>query len=201
MHTVGPQHRIAPDQFVRTVNLVAGLEDFEPDPNRRAALAAVLAGTQERLVGGADAGQVLAAIPALFSQAMEPFGWMWNGIYYLGADGRLHLGPAQGPPVCSELERRGGILTSGMCFDCLALNQLLLVADVSRWPGYVSCDAESGLRTKGGISCPLRDPSGRALGVWDLDATETVTAGDGRFVGALFSTLASTLDFGTCARA
>ncbi len=183
--------------FERSVVHIAGLHAYEPDAERKMALFGVLAQVVQILGAGGGGAAVLAALPAFFDRGMSAYGWSWNGFYALGEDGRLHLGFAHGPPVCAELERSGGPLTSGMCFDGLLLNQTLAAADVTDWPGYVSCDAHSGQRTIGSIVSPLRDPEGKPLGVWDLDSTQTVTAGDGRFVGALFATLSKLLPLRT----
>ena len=181
---------LSADAFVRTVKLAAGLDRLEPDERRRTTQHAAIEAIAERLVDGGDAGALMAALPRVLGDAMQAFGWSWNGFYVAHPDGRLRLGHAYGPPVCAELERHGGLLSSGMCFDAYLLNQCLVVPDVKVWPGYVSCDAESGLNTVGGIVCPVRDPDGRPLGVWDLDATQPVTAGDGRLVESLFAGLA-----------
>lgn len=189
-----PLPRLAPGRFREAVELSAGLDAYEEDAERREALRTVLHRTAEEVERGLEAGALLAALPRRFADVLGTDGWGWNGFYALGPDGRLHLGHAFGPPVCAELERRGGPLSSGMCFDGVLLNQTLAVPRVGDWPGYVSCDAESGLSTVGGIVSPLRDPEGRPIGVWDLDCTRPVTAGEGRFADSLFATLARTLE-------
>ena len=116
-----------------------------------------------------------------------------SGFYILHDDGKLHVGPAFGPPVCSELERSGGPLSSGMCFDAMFLNQTLSTSDVKRWPGYVSCDSTSGLSTVSGLVVPVRDPAGRPIAVWDMDSTTPVELVDVRYLDVLFATLARTI--------
>ena len=182
--------RLAPADFRPFVELNAGLERTVPDVERRAALASIVEAAGA-LVGGEP--QVLFAdLPRTIAQTMGPFGWLWNGFYVVRRDERdkLHLGPACGPPVCTPIERHGGPLTSGMCFDALHLNQTMAAYETKRWPGYVSCDAESGLSTVSGIVCPIRNPDGIPIAVWDLDATETIEPGDVRTMDVLFATLA-----------
>ena len=82
-----------------------------------------------------------------------------------------------------------------MCFDGLDLNQTLAAYDVKAWPGYVSCDSSSGLSTVSGIVAPVRDPGGRPIAVWDLDANQRIEPGDVRFADVLFGTLARCLPF------
>lgn len=137
----------------------------------------------------AGPGAVLSALPKLIGSCFEEFGWAWNGFYVLRGDGALHLSFAFGPPVCSQLDARGGVLSSGMCFDSLHMNQALAAHDTGHWPGYVSCDASSHLGTTSGIVVPLRDPNGRPIACWDLDAVQSIETGDVRFMDVLLSSL------------
>ncbi|MEM9382641.1 MAG: hypothetical protein AAGB93_21995 [Planctomycetota bacterium] len=181
-----------PSAFLRVTRLNGALESHATDPARRAALDAVLARTADHLDRGAR--DVLASLPATIADAMRPFGWAWNGFYAPRGPAEtaddLHLSFAHGPPVCSPLVRSGGPLTSGMCFDALHLNQTLAAFDAKSWPGYVSCDAASGLGTVAGIVAPVRDPAGAPIAVWDLDATRPIEPCDVRVMDVLFATLA-----------
>jgi len=186
-----------PADFRRVLLLNAHAELTGGEAERRAAYAGILDEVAGSVETEADAAAILARVPEAIGRRMAPFGWMWNGFYVLREDGNLHVGPACGPPVCALLERaqggRDGPLTSGMCFDGLILNQTLVAWSAKDWPGYVSCDATSGLRTVAGIVVPLRDARGRPIAVWDLDASEPVLPGDVRFFDVLFATLARCL--------
>jgi len=188
--TAGAGDRLDPARFGEFVELNVSLDHVEPDGRRREALRRVLAFVEERLSQGPELARDL---PRAIGEAMAPHGWLWNG-YYVARGDELHLGSAHGPPVCTPLERSGGPLSSGMCFDALALNQTLAAFETKRWPGYVSCDAASGLQTVSGLVCPVRDPAGRPIAVWDLDATQPITPGDVRFFDVLFATLARTVE-------
>ena len=183
---------LAASDFQRVVALSAALDRTVADPERRAAFTSIVEGLGPLLE---DPAALVQKLPEITATAMKPYGWAWNGIYALGADGKLHLASAWGPPVCSELEKSGGALTSGMCFDGIELNQTLAAYDAKAWPGYVSCDAESGLGTVAGIVSPLRDAAGAPLAVWDLDSVQPIDPGDVRFVDVLFATLARAVRF------
>lgn len=127
-------------------------------------------------------------IPHWIQAAFTERGWLWNGIYTWYGDA-LHLFAAAGPPVCATLAQHGGIGTSGMCVDAVLMNQTLLANDVKAWPGYVSCDGESGLQTKSGLVVPIRDASRQPIAVWDLDSTESLHASDAYFFERYFATL------------
>ncbi|MAB78454.1 MAG: hypothetical protein CMJ89_03780 [Planctomycetes bacterium] len=185
-----PTDRLDPTDFRRFVELNVALDRTVDDGRRRGALQTIIEGTGALLVR--PARDLLENLPHVIGEAMQPFGWLWNGFYHCrnGNRDEIHASYAFGPPVCSALERSGGPLSSGMCFDSLCLNQTLAAYEIKNWPGYRSCDATSGLATVSSIVCPLRNPEGKAIGVWDLDATETIHPGDVRAMDVLFGTLA-----------
>lgn len=132
-----------------------------------------------------------AAVPGIVHRIFAPRGWAWNGIYVLTGPRRLELAAGAGPPVCHTIEKSGGLHSSGMCFDALMMNQTVVASDVAAWPGYVSCDAESGLRTVAGMACPIRGEGGSWVAVWDLDALEPLEPWDGLLMDRFFAALAA----------
>ena len=102
-----------------------------------------------------------AKIPALIQASFASRGWAWNGVYLRESERALCLVLAAGPPVCAALGLSGGVGSSGMCWDAVLTGRTLCSNDVHAWPGYVSCDGQSGLRTVAGMVCPLRDPTGQ----------------------------------------
>lgn len=183
--------------LLRFLRLNACLDVVSGDPVRRAALDRVFEGAAALAERGAEA--VVADLPRVIGEAMAPFGWAWNGFYAPRPEEpdprELHLSSAHGPPVCSPLERSGGPLSSGMCFDGFLLNQTLSAFDAKAWPGYVSCDSASGLGTVSGIVVPVRGADGNPVAVWDLDATEPIDPGDVRAMDVLLGALARTVTF------
>ncbi len=155
------------DAFRRLVERTAELVDSEPD-------------------------QVWQRLPSLIREQFLERGWEWNGIYVRDGD-TLRLASAAGPPVCTELSLRGGDGCSGMCFDALLMNQTVAARDPHRWPGYVSCDAESGLSTAAGMACPIRDRRGVPIAVWDLDSTQPLASHDPARFDRYFATLSAIL--------
>ena len=134
-------------------------------------------------------------IPAHVARAFGSCGWEWNGIYALTSDrAQLHLFAAAGPPVCATIERVGGVGTSGMCFDAVLMNQCVATNDVDHWPGYFSCDGESGLRTQAGLVVPIRDRDGHVLAVWDVDSAQPLAAADSFFFERLWTTLTAVFE-------
>ena len=78
-----------------------------------------------------------------------------------------------------------------MCFDAMLMNQTLITNEVSRWPGYVSCDGPSGLETTAGMVCPIRNGVGIPFAVWDLDSTRFLEGADAFFFDRFYASLSS----------
>lgn len=125
-----------------------------------------------------NSADVYFLLPGLIQKHFAPVGFAWNGIYQVEDRHRLRLVAKAGPLVCGELERSGGLGSSGMCWDTILLGQPQVADPVSLWPGYVSCDNESGLKTVAGMTYPLRNAQGNVVAVWDLDATEHLLPAD-----------------------
>ena len=163
----------------------------------------VLAEYRRAIEGVAEtigAGTVWKEAPRILRTVYLQRGFAWNGIYAQSGE-TLRLFSAAGPPVCAELSRRGGLGTSGMCWDAILMNQTLASPDVKRWPGYVSCDDDSGLRTVSGLVCPIRNGAGTPIAVWDLDCTAPLLPEDPLFFDRVFATLSAVVrptsaDFG-----
>ncbi|MFN0059209.1 MAG: hypothetical protein ACKVX7_12175 [Planctomycetota bacterium] len=169
-----------------TLDLVpGGLAAPERDQYRR-----LIAATRDVLARDPSGRELWATVPQLIQAEFGSRGWRWNGVY-ARRNGVLELIVAAGPPVCAQLEPRGGIGRSGMCYDALLMNQTLVAADVRRWPGYVSCDDESGLTTVSGMVCPLRSAFGTPVAIWDLDSTAPLAPSDPLFFDRYFATLSA----------
>jgi putative methionine-R-sulfoxide reductase with GAF domain len=155
---------------------------------REAEYARMIRGTADLLRQGESFWHKL---PALIADVFGGRGWRWNGVYVRRGD-ELHLAEgAAGPPVCSPLKREegGGVGSSGSCWDAILMNQTIALEDVSQWPGYVSCDQTSNLKTASGMICPIRDGAGRPIAVWDLDSEQKLAPQDPIFMGHFFDTL------------
>ncbi|MCA8963066.1 MAG: hypothetical protein KDC38_21230 [Planctomycetes bacterium] len=146
-----------------------------------------------RLIGDVEAhwDDPWPQLPRLVRERFADRGWAWNGFYRRPArsESVLSLSHAAGPPVCATLERRGDVGTSGMCWDAVLQRQTVATNDVSIWPGYVSCDSDSGIVTKAGMVIPIRNRSGRIVAVWDLDSTSDLLPSDPVFFETFFGTL------------
>ncbi len=119
---------------------------------------------RERLLalveGEEDLVARMASAAALLSEAVPQASFV--GFYRATEDG-LVIGPYQGPPACLRIR-----LGRGVCGQAALLNRSLLVPDVHSFPDHIACDAEA----RSELVIPIRDRSGKILGVLDLDSRE-----------------------------
>lgn len=101
----------------------------------------------------------MATVIALLHHKME--GFFWTGYYFL-KQGKLVVGPYQGPVACQELEPGKGV-----CWTAVSRKQTVIVDDVHKFPGHIACDT----RSKSEIVVPVYDREGVIIAVLDIDST------------------------------
>jgi GAF domain-containing protein len=115
-------------------------------------LSALLAGESDLVANAANTAALLfAALPEV----------NWAGFYFLRG-GELVLGPFQGKPACVRIA-----LGHGVCGAAAVQRRTLVVSDVQKFPGHITCDAAS----RSEIVVPLLD-AGTLLGVLDIDSPQ-----------------------------
>lgn len=123
----------------------------------------------------------MATAAAVLHHKMPHF--FWTGFYRL-LDGRLVVGPYQGPLACATLKGPDGV-----CWAAVTRGETVHVPDVHAFPGHVACDA----RSNSEVVVPVRDAAGAIVGVLDVDSSELDAfgaedlAGLERIVGMLYA--------------
>jgi GAF domain-containing protein len=102
----------------------------------------------------------MATAVAVLHHKMEYF--FWTGFYLL-QDGKLLVGPYQGPVACQELAK-----DKGVCWAGIHQNQTIVVPDVHQFPGHIACDS----RSNSEIVVPLRNSKKEIIGVLDVDSKD-----------------------------
>ena len=102
----------------------------------------------------------MATIVALLHHKMPHY--FWTGFYRL-QDGKLLVGPYQGPLACAILDG-----PEGVCWAGVQRAEPVLVPDVHAFPGHVACDG----RSQSEVVLPVRDAAGRIVGVLDVDSDQ-----------------------------
>jgi GAF domain-containing protein len=100
----------------------------------------------------------MATIAAILHHKMAQF--FWTGFYIL-IDGELIIGPYQGPLACQILEKKKGV-----CWKGVTSKKTIIVPDVHKFPGHVTCDS----RSNSEIVVPLTDKENQVWGVLDVDS-------------------------------
>jgi GAF domain-containing protein len=115
-----------------------------------------------QVLGGIDddiAG--MATISALIHHA---FRHLWTGFYRVVQPGLLRVGPYQGTLGCLDIE-----FGRGVCGVAAAERRSVIVPDVNRFPGHITCDA----RARSEIVVPVFDARQTLIAVLDIDSTKT----------------------------
>jgi len=102
----------------------------------------------------------MASVCAVLHHKMDHY--FWTGFYLL-KEGKLIVGPYQGPVACQELEK-----DKGVCWAAVRRGSPVLVADVKRFPGHISCDS----RSQSEIALPVYNSQGEIVAVFDVDSDQ-----------------------------
>jgi L-methionine (R)-S-oxide reductase len=121
-------------------------------PQLRAHMINVLTGIDDDIAG-------MATMSALVHQA---FGHLWTGFYRVAGPGLLRIGPYQGTVGCLEIAYGRGV-----CGTAAAEGRTVVVPDVARFSGHITCDP----RSKSEIVVPVFDRAGSLIAVFDVDST------------------------------
>jgi len=131
--------------------------DLRHEPKDRA-YAQVHAVMLNTLSGIDDDIAGMATVSALVHHA---FRHLWTGFYRVVAPERLLIGPYQGTLGCLDIA-----FGRGVCGTAAAERRPIVVPDVSRFPGHISCDA----RARSEIVLPVFDPNHSLIAVFDIDS-------------------------------
>lgn len=103
----------------------------------------------------------VAGMATLSSMLHHSFGFLWTGFYRVVAPDLLRVGPYQGTVGCLEIT-----FGRGVCGTAAAERRTVVVPDVQRFPGHITCDA----RSRSEIVLPVFDRSGDLIAVLDIDS-------------------------------
>jgi GAF domain-containing protein len=101
---------------------------------------------------------LIANLANISAALKQQFGWLWTGFYLVKGD-ELVLGPFQGPIACTRIQKGRGV-----CGTAWQQKRSLIVEDVNKFPGHISCSSLS----KSEIVIPLIQ-NDAVLGVLDID--------------------------------
>lgn len=106
-----------------------------------------------------DEVAVMATIAALVHHAL---GHLWTGFYRVVEPGQLlRVGPYQGSLGCLDIT-----FGRGVCGNAAAERKTLIVPDVEKYPGHITCDA----RARSEIVVPVFGQQDDLIAVLDVDS-------------------------------
>lgn len=111
------------------------------------------------LINGED--DLIANMANISAALKEQFNFFWVG-FYLIKQNELLLGPFQGPVACTRIGHNKGV-----CGKAWAEAQVLIVPDVTKFPGHIACSSLS----KSEIVLPVYINE-TLIGVMDIDSDE-----------------------------
>jgi GAF domain-containing protein len=111
------------------------------------------------VLGGID--DDIAAMATMSALIHHAFRLLWTGFYRVASPDLLRIGPYQGTLGCLDIA-----FGRGVCGTAAAERRTIIVADVAKFPGHISCDA----RAKSEIVVPVLNPQGALIAVLDVDS-------------------------------
>lgn len=134
------------------------IPDLRGVPKRRAY--AELKGHAEAILDGVD--DEITAMATIAALVHHAFHHLWTGFYRVVAPGQsLRVGPYQGMLGCIDIA-----FGQGVCGTAAAEMRAVIVPDVEKFPGHISCDS----RSRSEIVIPVPNKQGDLLAVFDVDS-------------------------------
>ena len=106
-----------------------------------------------------DAVALMATLACEIHHADDRFDW--TGFYRVTEPETLKIGPYQGGHGCLVIP-----FSRGVCGAAARTGEVQIVDDVDAFPGHIACSSS----TRSELVLPVRNGSGRLLGVLDIDS-------------------------------
>jgi L-methionine (R)-S-oxide reductase len=118
------------------------------------------------LVAGED--DLFANLANVCSALKYSMNFLWVGFYFVRGND-LVLGPFQGPIACTRIAKGKGV-----CGTSWVKKEPIVVPDVDRFEGHISCSALS----KSEVVIPIFDSQKNVIAVLDIDSDKLNDFGD-----------------------
>jgi L-methionine (R)-S-oxide reductase len=115
----------------------------------------------------ADIDDEIAGMATISCLVHHAFGHLWTGFYrVVEPEQLLRAGPYQGTLGCLEIQ-----FSKGVCGVAAAERRTVIVPDVERFPGHITCDS----RARSEIVVPVFGADGSLRSVFDVDSAQLDT--------------------------
>jgi len=128
--------------------------------------------------GEDDVVALMATIACEVHHADDRFDW--TGFYRVVSPGLMKIGPYQGGHGCLVIP-----FSRGVCGAAARTREVQIVPDVEAFEGHIACSSS----TRSEIVLPVRDGTGRLIGVFDIDSDRPAafTGEDAEGLGAILA--------------
>ena len=134
------------------------IPDLRKEPKARAY--AELQGHLDAILDGVD--DEVAAMSTIAAFVHHALGTLWTGFYRVVEPGQLlRVGPYQGSLGCLDIS-----FGRGVCGTAAAEGKTVIVPDVEKYPGHITCDA----RARSEIVVPVFGRKNDLIAVLDVDS-------------------------------
>ena len=134
------------------------IPDLRKVPKARAY--AELQGHLDAILDGVD--DEVTAMATMAALVHHAFGHLWTGFYRVVEPGQLlRVGPYQGNLGCLDIA-----FGRGVCGKAAAETKTLIVPDIEKYPGHITCDA----RSRSEIVVPVFGQQGDLIAVLNVDS-------------------------------
>ena len=134
------------------------IPDLRKVPKARAY--AELQGHSDAILDGVD--DEITAMATMAALVHHAFRHLWTGFYRVVEPGQLlRVGPYQGSLGCLDIE-----FGRGVCGNAAAETKTVIVPDIAKYPGHITCDA----RSRSEIVVPVFGKHGDLIAVLDIDS-------------------------------
>ena len=146
--------------------MAESIPDLRNEPKDRA-YSELYAHSTAALAGIDDTIAVMSTLSSLIHFSL---GHLWTGFYRVVEPGKLlRVGPYQGSLGCLEIR-----FGQGVCGSAAERGETIIVPDVEKFPGHITCDS----RSRSEIVVPIRNSRGELLGVLDVDSSKLAAFDD-----------------------
>ena len=136
------------------------IPDLRNVPKARAY--AELKGHSDAILEGVD--DEITAMATMAALVHHAFGHLWTGFYRVAVPGQLlRVGPYQGSIGCLDIA-----FGQGVCGMAAAEMKTVIVPDVEKFAGHITCDA----RSRSEIVVPVTSERGDLIAVFDVDSEQ-----------------------------
>lgn len=133
------------------------IEDKYVNPHNNNILSDVCARIIDKSAAIPSKEEKMAILVEELHKSLDYFFWVG---FYFPRDADMIIGPSAGAPACASIGYEG------VCGKSFKSKQTIIVPDVTKFPGHITCDPDS----KSEIAIPVRGSDNKLFAILDVDS-------------------------------